>query len=335
MLLVNDIARIHLELSSLCNARCSGCPRNFYGQPYNDGYIERNLTLADVQSIFDNNFLDQIKRIRINGNFGDFIMNPESADIIEWLLKQNGNIAVFVSTNGSGRRTDFWERLGKLGITISFCIDGLYDTHVIYRQNTSLNVILKNAEVFINAGGKAICSTIDFAYNKTQRNEIRQITENIGFSAFNLVHNTRHDLNVHNKRGGQIHLIQDNEDNEDVNYPYSIEHRKTSEVLLEDIVDKKTPRKIDCEIKHTNEIYISSLGDVYPCCYLGFEPKTYGNGIYHQAANNQFKHLIQYNNAIKYSIGQCIEWFSNVSNTWTKNTFEDGKLVICNDNCGG
>ena len=89
MLLVNDIARIHLELSSLCNARCPGCPRNFYGQPYNDGYIERNLTLADVQSIFDNNFLDQIKRIRINGNFGDFIMNPESADIIEWLLKQN------------------------------------------------------------------------------------------------------------------------------------------------------------------------------------------------------------------------------------------------------
>jgi len=331
MLQFHEIKRIHLELSSLCNARCPGCPRNFYGYPYNDGYIERNLTLNEIKTIFRNNFLNQIEKIRINGNFGDFIMNPESADIIEWILMQNQNIQINVTTNGSGRRNEFWKSLGKLGIIVEFCIDGLHDTHTLYRQNTSLTTILKNAEIFINAGGKAKCNTIDFEYNEVQRDKIKQIIKNIGFSGFNLIHNTRYDLNVYNKKGELINVIHNNEN---INYPYSIEHRKNSEVLLEDIVIDKTPKKINCEIKQSKEIYISSVGDIYPCCYLGFEPVTYGHGIYHQAANNQFKHLMQNNNAIKYPIEKCIKWFSGIFDSWDKELFEDGKLVICNDNCG-
>jgi len=331
MLQFHEINQVHLELSSLCNARCPGCPRNFYGYPYNDGYIERNLTLNEIKTIFRNNFLNQIKKIRINGNFGDFIMNPDSADIIHWIIEQNPNIQVFVSTNGSGRTNDFWKKLGRLGITIGFCIDGLHDTHTKYRQNTSLKTILSNASTFVDAGGNAVCNTINFNYNTHQRDEIKKIIMDLGFKRFNIIHNTRHDLNVYNKKGELINVIHNNEN---INYPYSIDHRKNSEVLLEDIVDNKTPKKIKCEIKRTKEIYISSVGDIYPCCYLGFEPNSYGHGIYHQAANNQFKHLIQNNNAIKYPIEKCIKWFSNISDTWDNTTFDDGKLVICNDNCG-
>lgn len=333
MLQLNEIKRIHLELSSLCNARCPGCPRNFYGYPYNDGYIERNLTLNEIKIIFKDNFLNQIEKIRINGNFGDFVMNPESAIIIEWILHQNKNINIDVSTNGSARTKEFWEKLGNLGINISFCIDGLEDTHDIYRQNTSLKTILKNAKIFINAGGKAICNTIDFEYNKYVRDDIKQITEDIGFRRFNLIHNTRHDLNVYNKKGNVINLLQ-SDNKQEINYPYSLEHRKTSEVLLEDIVDDKIPKKINCEIMQSKEIYISSMGDVYPCCYLGFEPKTYGHGIYHQAANAQFNELIKRNNAINYDLSTCIQWFSSIKDLWNSETFENGKLVICNDNCG-
>ena len=50
---LSDIRDIHLEISSLCNARCPLCPRNFHGYPYNDGYIERNLTLDDVKKILN------------------------------------------------------------------------------------------------------------------------------------------------------------------------------------------------------------------------------------------------------------------------------------------
>ena len=45
---IQDITRLHLEVSTLCNARCPQCPRNFRGYPYNDGYPETNLTLEQV-----------------------------------------------------------------------------------------------------------------------------------------------------------------------------------------------------------------------------------------------------------------------------------------------
>ena len=72
---IEDIREVHLEISSLCNARCPECPRNYRGFPYNDGYPETNLTLDQVQQIFDPNFIGQIETLLINGNYGDFIMN--------------------------------------------------------------------------------------------------------------------------------------------------------------------------------------------------------------------------------------------------------------------
>ena len=91
---LSDIRHIHLEISSLCNARCPLCPRNFHGYPYNDGYIERNLTLDDVKKIFKPTFLNHIDTIAINGNFGDFVMNPESIDIVRYFKEYNIDIKI-------------------------------------------------------------------------------------------------------------------------------------------------------------------------------------------------------------------------------------------------
>ena len=64
---IKDIKQIHLEISTMCNARCPQCPRNFRGYPYNDGYTETNLTLEQVQKIFPIEFVQQLKHIHING----------------------------------------------------------------------------------------------------------------------------------------------------------------------------------------------------------------------------------------------------------------------------
>ena len=71
---ISDITKLHLEISSLCNASCPACPRNFHGYPYNNGYTERNLTLADVKKMFPREFIQQLSEILINGNYGDIVM---------------------------------------------------------------------------------------------------------------------------------------------------------------------------------------------------------------------------------------------------------------------
>ena len=37
MIFFNDIRDGHLEISTICNAACPFCPRNFWGYPYNGG----------------------------------------------------------------------------------------------------------------------------------------------------------------------------------------------------------------------------------------------------------------------------------------------------------
>jgi len=328
----NDIKRVHLELSSLCNARCPGCPRNFYGYPYNDGYIERNLSLSEIQQIFTDDFLQQIEKIRINGNFGDFVSNNESPAIIKWFLKKNRKLKIRVTTNASAQGKQFWQNLGKLGITIDFCLDGSKQTHSIYRQGTNFDKIISNAKIFMDNGGIAYWRLIEFQHNKDEIKTLRITSDKLGFRKFLVIKNTRGQLPAYDIKGRLVSSIDNYNKEELLNDKLS--KRKTDEVLLEDIMDGRVPCDIKCEVSQSKELYISSTGDVYPCCYMGFEPKTYGHGNYFEPVNTQIKSLIGRNNAITYEIDECISWFNNIKNTWDIKTFENGRLVACNDNCG-
>jgi len=317
----------------MCNANCPGCPRNYYGYPYNDGYIEKNLTLSDIKKIFKPNFIKQLKRLRIEGNFGDFVANNESVDIIKFFIKCNPDLRIRAVTNGSAQTLKFWKELGELGITVVFSIDGLEDTHNIYRQNTDFNKIISNAKAFIDAGGKARCKTVVFDHNKHQINEIKQLAKQLGFLDFEKVINTRGAIPVFDRKGTLVNKIDGY--NKTTDLKQILTSRKTDEVLLEDIEPfVKKADEINCEVCSTKEIYVDSTGDVYPCCYLGFNPRKYGNGNYHQAVNKQIKEIIYPNNALKDSLESCIKWFNNVEQSWTKPSIEDGKLVACIDNCG-
>ena len=106
-------------------------------------------------------------------------------------------------------------------------------------------------------------------------------------------------------------------------------------MLLEDIAADRTPAKaIACQTQILKSIYIAATGDVSPCCFTGFYPKTYGRGQYHEVANAQLLPLIAKNNALEHSLQECVEWFELVENSWKFETYQQGRLIICDDNCG-
>jgi sulfatase maturation enzyme AslB (radical SAM superfamily) len=333
MIKFDDIRRVHLEISSLCNASCPWCPRTFWGYPYNGGYPEVNLTLESVKKIFSLDFLQQLKSIHINGNFGDLVTNPESPDIVEYFFSCNDKLDIIISTNGAAQSAKFWERLGKTKAKILFCIDGLIDTHHLYRQNTVWNTVINNAKIVINSGGHAEWKFIEFDHNTHQINDCRKLSLDLGFKKFNLIKSQRTVAPVFNNRGKFTHALGNYQG--DTNFEVMFFKKKTDLILLEDILTGKNPKKsLNCESKLEREIYIASNGDVSPCCYTGFYPKTYGHGQYHQAANAQLISLISKNNALEYSLEECIEWFTKVKNSWSIEKYENGRLVICDDNCG-
>ncbi len=333
MIEYNNIRNVHLELSTLCNASCPLCPRNFRGYPYNDGYPELNFTLKNAHTIFKPAFLKQLTRIWINGNYGDIVMNPEAIDIVRYFREHNQNLVIDISTNGSARNSQFWESLAKLNAHVMFCLDGLEDTHHLYRQNTVWSTIIKNAQTFIKAGGKATWKFIKFDHNIHQLEACRQLSKDLKFSNFQTVDHGRNIGPVFDKRGNHTHTIGSYSGSTE--FKVLFHKKKTDEVLLEDIIDVRTPNKsVKCFSVTTRSIYIAANGDVSPCCWTGFHPKTFGHGEYHQALNAQLLPLISNNNALENSLETTIEWFENVKQQWNNKTFQEGRLVVCDDNCG-
>lgn len=328
---IDDIKKVHLEISSRCNASCPMCPRNFHGYPHNDGYPEHDMTLDEAKKIFAPDFIGQLDEIFINGNFGDAVMNPETVDIVQYFRSHNENLIISISTNAGARDRKFWEYLAQLKIEIVFCIDGLADTHSLYRQNTLYTTVIKNAQTFIKAGGQAVWKMIDFDFNEHQRDEAKQLSKLLGFNSFQLIKSQRKNTPVYDKNQNLTHTVGNPKYTE---FSVLWKKRTTDEVLLEGIVKHKTEKPISCKVKQQKSIYISSTGDVFPCCFLGFSPKTYGHGNYHQAANKQFSNMIQQNNALEYSLIECMQWFDSIVQTWNIPKFEHGRLVICNDVCG-
>lgn len=333
MIAYQDIRDVHLEIATLCNARCPWCPRNFWGYPFNGGYPETYLTLNQAKQIFSLEFLKQLTSIRINGNFGDIVMNPDGDKIVNYFKDCNNNLQITINTNGGARKKSFWKNLASSGAVVNFALDGLEDTHSLYRQDTLWKTVIKNAEIFIEHGGKANWQFILFDHNKHQIDKCKTLSEQLGFDSFLLVDAGRNTAPVFDKKGNLSHILGSYTGETD--FQNLINSKRNDEVLLEDIIVNKTPcNSVNCETKQLKSIYISATGEVYPCCYTGFYPKTYGKGQYHQAANDQLIPLIKENNALVYSLEKCIQWFNSVEQSWKHTKYENGRLVVCDDNCG-
>jgi MoaA/NifB/PqqE/SkfB family radical SAM enzyme len=309
------------------------CPRNLNGYPYNDGYVEHDLTLAEAQKIFSFDFLQQLTHIQINGNFGDAVMNPETVEIVEYFRNQNSDLKITISTNAGARDSKFWTELARLGVEIYFCIDGFEDTHHLYRQNTLYSTVIRNAKIFIDAGGKAIWKMIKFEHNQHQIPRAQQLSQEMGFKRIEftrMINGGRDPVAVFNKDKQITHLIGSPK----ITDFEQVLKTKTHGATLDYFTTGVKIKPIGCQVQKTKSVYISSTGNVYPCCWTGFNPPEYGKENYFGALNKQLNKLIYKNNAVTYSFEQCIEWFNSVEESWKIPTFDQGRLLVCHDNCG-
>jgi len=321
---LSSITKLHLEISSLCNAACPECPRNFHGYPYNNGYVERNLTLEDIKKIFPQEFIQQLSEILINGNYGDIVMNPESLVILEYFRQLNSKLHLPISTNGAARNKEFWQRLAQLDTKVFFCLDGLEDTHRLYRVNTLFSTVIKNAQTYIAAGGHAVWKMIPFDHNRHQIDQARAISHELGFRDFIITDYGRSNTPVFDKNGNLTHIIGDPKHVDFIPMFNNIKNNINNNTHW--MYNQPIKNYIKCEAKNDRSIYVASTGEVYPCCYTG---DTVNN-----PKNFQIKNLKKENNALEYSLEHCIKWFNLIENSWSKSTWNQGRLTICNNSCG-
>jgi len=328
MLKLADIRQVQIELTTRCNARCPMCMRNYRGMDFNSGYPLTELSLADVKHICQPKLLKQLTRgVIFNGNLGDFGAARDGVEIVKYIVENDTK--VYINTNGSTHTPEWWAQLALPGVTIGFALDGIsQETHSLYRQDTSFDRTIENAQAFINAGGKAIWRFIPFDHNRHEELACQQKSQELGFALFENIHEGRDRGPVFTRDGEFSHWLGPAQDWE-LDSKKMVEHHVTWFDHRTFKFDKDTPvLKMICQHKRLEELYVAADGTVYPCCFLGFYPATMKH-----PGNEQLLPLVKENNALEYSLEHCMQWFDEVEKTWERDSIADGRLYGCINSC--
>ena len=258
---ITDIQSIHFEITSKCQARCPMCPRRINGGPMTPGVELHEVDLATFIKWFPKDFISQLKFLSMCGNLGDPIIAKDTLEIYRYLRETNPEMSLQMHTNGSGRNKRWWSELAQLKVNVVFGIDGLADTHALYRVNTNFLKIIENAKAFIAAGGDARWDMLVFKHNEHQVQDCERMSKNLGFTHFYQKHTSRF-------RDGKLDVIDDNQIVTHTLYPTAISDKNSKSVVE---AKKDVLPTISCKAIKDSQMYVAANGTVTPCCWLDQE----------------------------------------------------------------
>lgn len=345
MLRLIDIKHLHIELTTKCNARCPMCMRNYRGYDYNSGYPLCELSLQQFQHIVSPTVLAGLiapepmqdsfqptfhgtRGVSFNGNLGDFAAAKDAVEIVKYIVEHG--VPVHINTNGSLRTASWWASLALPGVSIGFALDGLADTHSLYRQDTDWHRVIEHARAFIDAGGTAVWRFIPFDHNQHQEQACKDLARSMGFRRFENIYDGRDNGPVFDRFGQFSHHIGKALPDRD---PPPLQHLLQNHITWYDAKTVKHSKDtehihIKCLHKTNRELYIAADGSVYPCCFLGFYPATMSH-----PGNHELRQLVHENNALEYSLEHCLQWFDRVEQTWQRPSVAQGRMYQCVTTC--
>lgn len=275
-----EVKSLHLEISALCNAVCPQCARYPTASYYEHPNISHDhvWTLEQVKARLPAEDLINIKEIMLNGTVGDFITNKDALEIVKHLIESN-NARVKINTNGSARSIGWWAELATTpNLTVNFALDGLEDTHHLYRRNTNWQQIIKNATAYIQAGGNAEWIMTIFEHNKHQIDDCSKLAKQFGFAKFHARHSDRTIVPARDRQGKFTHWLEPASDTPTSNNRISIDNLIIKEAKLKagklnpairQDNNIALPSLDNCDSLKLKQIYIGGNWFVTPCCFLG------------------------------------------------------------------
>jgi MoaA/NifB/PqqE/SkfB family radical SAM enzyme len=332
----SELSQIHLEITNNCQASCPMCNRNINGGLNNPLIKIREWSLNEFKHTLNEEVLNQIRSFYLCGNFGDPILNDNLIDMCEWSRDVAPQTSITIHTNGGARSSSWWQRLATSlpkDHRVVFALDGLADTHHLYRVGTKYETVLENARTFISAGGIAEWVFIKFKHNEHQVEEAKKIADQEGFKYFTLKNSSRFILEprvkVVDRKGNLTHYIEPATD-----VPLKFVDKKVIDRYKE-ITDAAV---IDCVVKKNREVYIDAFGDLYPCCWLASVPYTFldrddAYQVRHEMLQQHYKMIesLKNINTFKSSIKKIIN--SEPYQTVWDRYWNDDKLITCARTC--
>jgi|LakMenE18May11ns_1017448.scaffolds.fasta_scaffold9894501_2 MoaA/NifB/PqqE/SkfB family radical SAM enzyme len=203
---LSKIGRLHIELTTRCNASCPACSRNFGGGPVVPDLVLTELSIDDIKTFFPPGFAKNISAINFCGNLGDPGVALDLLPILEYFQSNSEkNIAQQVRTNGGMRNAAYWKQVGEFFASVPnrdnsawkslkesnydsfafpavvFSVDGLEDTNHIYRRGVKWDRLFANMEAYASTGAFGIWEFLVFEHNQHQVEEAKKLANKLGF----------------------------------------------------------------------------------------------------------------------------------------------------------
>jgi MoaA/NifB/PqqE/SkfB family radical SAM enzyme len=314
---IAEIESVHFEITNKCQARCPMCPRRILGGPENPFVEQAEILLDDFKKWFPVYFIKSLKNFIMCGNLGDPIVAKDTLKIFEYIKDINPGIELHMHTNGSGRSKDWWEGMAALDVIITFGIDGLGDTHHLYRIDTDWNKIISNAKIFIQAGGKARWNMLAFKHNEHQIESCQELSKSLGFEVFEVKHTSRfktQQWRAIDDLGRTVHVL---------------EPTARSLSMIPKMIEAEAEIKpfIDCKAVKSKQIYVAADGNVTACCWVDSKWKAPMDdyridymdkiGVFHNLKNNSLEEI--------FNSG----YFRDIADTWSTCALKE-----CSKQCG-
>ena len=252
--------KLQLEISSMCNALCLGCQRT-NSKNYNEvkSCIPKKqiVEVETVKNLLSSDSMSSLTTLEFCGSIDEPLIHPQIFEILDVAYSINPNYNITIHTNASLRSVDDWKQLATVlqkfkSHDVHFSIDGLEDTHAIYRQWTDYNKILKNASAFIQAGGNAIWQYLIFPWNEHQVQDAKNKSDELGFNKFH----KRHDRSHVSADG--LEMIQSmKQQNKKSTGGYNPKDYSVTEML-----------EINCNSIKNNMYFLSYDSKLWPCCFI-------------------------------------------------------------------
>lgn len=366
---VENVKRLHIELSSRCNASCPACSRNYSGGPVADSLELTDLSLDDIKRMVPKEIAKNLVGINFCGNVGDPGMAPDLIPILEYFREQSPKIVQQLRTNGGMRNDKFWTTLGDFFVKqppprdnhlfskagVVFSVDGLEDTNHIYRRGVIWDKLIRNMRAYSATGAFAVWEWLLFEHNEHQVEEARAIAKELGFEfivknplGFGEYEDTLSGMNVYGKDGDYEYTIWPTKYTGHRKEPlfgkkvdFTYMNRLTIPILPEFSKELEKNSDIVCksiEHKESKEIYISANGYMLPCCFLGgvfgqFH-SSYSRYQFNKMINDYGLEVFNLKNQSILDIIQGPDFSKFFLDGWKADTIENGKLLYCLETCG-
>jgi MoaA/NifB/PqqE/SkfB family radical SAM enzyme len=345
-----DVRVVHLEITEKCQATCPMCDRNMNGGADNPNLGLHELSLEDVQQIMPPEFVKQLDRIYMCGNFGDPIIAKDTLEVFQYFRSCKKELTLGMNTNAGAKKPEWWRELAKtLGnwSYLKFSFDGLGDTNHLYRQGVNWDIAWENALAFIEAGGKAEWDYLIFEHNEHQVEEARALAEKVGFRKF-IPKKTGRFFSTMQIAGKEKHqaVNRKGEKQQLLAKPKEVKYQNKALDKIQELKEKHGSLEnyfdnveISCKVAAEKNMYLSAEGLVLPCCWVAGNMYKW----WQKPGQNQVWELIQQSggkdafDAKKHGLRAVLEndYFSrNLVDSWGKPNTHMGTPLVCSQKCG-